>query len=234
VGSPLSRLIFLYNIFPLSPPDDPFTRPLVETLLSRLTARPRLLSRLSSNEHAHLLVLIQAALEVDEARRALDASGLRYLVALRSFCILNERADGPGAATPGPGRAGSNGGSIGATPVLSRATSPVPSRVATPIPTALRQVVQPRLGARGGAHGAGERMRYRDIVWAFHSESQGMLLAAAGSACQNKMCWADARALGVFMWLTNADTLVSYLVFLAYIFYSRAATENTDGGRRAR
>lgn len=146
------------------------------------------LPHLSPNEHAHLIVLIQTTLEVgyqttskavlifffaielrlkiDEQRRALDANGLRYVLSMRSFYILNRRI----ASDPGSPR---SGGSI-------------------PLQT----------GWRG-------RLRYRDIIWAFHSESQDLLLTTSAAACNGKMLWSDARALGVFIWLTSVDTMVS-------------------------
>ena len=43
-------------------PDQGFSRPLIERLVGRLEAFP--LPHLTPNEHAHLLVLIQAMLEV--------------------------------------------------------------------------------------------------------------------------------------------------------------------------
>lgn len=54
-----------------------------------------------------------------------------------------------------------------------------------------------------------ERLRYRDMIWAFHSESQDLLLNASVAACKGKMTWTDARALGVPLWLTSIETLVS-------------------------
>ena len=53
-----------------------------------------------------------------------------------------------------------------------------------------------------------ERLRYRDMIWAFHSESQDLLLGACSSACGGKMTWADARALCIPLWLNSPDTLV--------------------------
>lgn len=53
-----------------------------------------------------------------------------------------------------------------------------------------------------------ERLRFRDMIWAFHSESQDLLLNASTAACNGKMCWSDARALGVALWLNSIDTLV--------------------------
>ena len=54
-----------------------------------------------------------------------------------------------------------------------------------------------------------ERLRYRDMVWAFHSESQELLLAASVASCEDqKMRWSDARALGVYIWLRSPETMV--------------------------
>jgi hypothetical protein len=53
-----------------------------------------------------------------------------------------------------------------------------------------------------------ERLRYRDMIWAFHSESQGILLQASVAACDGKMNLMDAKALGVFLWLKSLDSVV--------------------------
>lgn len=64
-------------------------------------------------------------------------------------------------------------------------------------------------GAFSGRLGKRERLRYRDIVWAFHSESQELLLSTSVASCEGqKMRWSDARALGVYIWLRSSDTLV--------------------------
>jgi RAVE protein 1 C terminal len=52
------------------------------------------------------------------------------------------------------------------------------------------------------------RLRYRDMIWAFHSESQDILLNASITACNGKMCWSDARALGISIWIGSVETLV--------------------------
>ncbi len=113
-------------------------------------------------------LLLTRELQIEEQRRALDSNGLRYLISMRSFYILNRRASEP--TTP-----------------ASPSTGPA---------------APPQLQRR-------ERLRYRDMIWAFHSDSQEVLLAAAMAACGGKMCWPDARALGVFTWMRSADTLVS-------------------------
>ncbi|KAI9461002.1 RAVE protein 1 C terminal-domain-containing protein [Lactarius psammicola] len=155
------------------PEDQGFSRPLIERLLDHLEATP--LPHLTPNEHARLLVLIRAMLEVDESRRALDANGFRYLISMRSFYILNQRASVPSSPE-----------SKGA---ISR-----------------------RSGWRA-------RLRFRDIIWAFHSETQGLLLSASLAACQGKMTWSDARALGVFLWLNSVESMRSHMELIARTAY---------------
>lgn len=60
-----------------------------------------------------------------------------------------------------------------------------------------------------------QRLRYRDMVWAFHSESQDLLLNTSTAACNGKMGWSDARALGVAVWLTSVDSLVGAILCFA-------------------
>ncbi|KAH8998842.1 RAVE protein 1 C terminal-domain-containing protein [Lactarius hatsudake] len=155
------------------PEDQGFSRPLIERLLDHLETTP--LPHLTPNEHAHLLVLIRAVLEVDESRRALDANGLRYLISMRSFYILNQRAS-------------------------------------TPSSPESRGAVSRRSGWRA-------RLRFRDIMWAFHSETQGLLLSASLAACQGKMTWSDARALGVFLWLNSVESMRSHMELIARTEY---------------
>ncbi|THV05992.1 hypothetical protein K435DRAFT_834441 [Dendrothele bispora CBS 962.96] len=160
------KYMMLFNV-PSSQNDDEedgFGRPLVEKLLDTLETEH--LPHLTPNEQAHLSVLIQTTLEVDEQRRALDANGLRYLISMRSFYILNRRVSSPSSPS-----SNSNSNSI-------------------PQKTSRR-----------------ERLRYRDMIWAFHSESQDLLLNASSAACNGKMCWVDARALGVPIWLSSIESL---------------------------
>lgn len=54
------------------------------------------------------------------------------------------------------------------------------------------------------------RLKFRDIAWAFHSESQDLLLDESVKACASgKLDWAGAKAMGIFMWIKSADILVS-------------------------
>lgn len=59
------------------------------------------------------------------------------------------------------------------------------------------------------------RIRYRDIVWAFHSESQDLLLDASVKACPDKLTWENAKALGIFLWLKSPAILVRSLLTLS-------------------
>ncbi|KAJ3750593.1 RAVE protein 1 C terminal-domain-containing protein [Lentinula detonsa] len=149
--------------------EDGFGRPLVTELIERLESQP--LPHLTPNECASLIVLIQTTLEIDEQRRSLDSNGLRYLISMRSFYIVNRRASTP--ASPG---------SSGAIP---RNT------------------------------GRRERLRYRDMVWAFHSESQDLLLGTSSGACDGKMGWSDARALGISIWLNSIESLKAQIELIA-------------------
>lgn len=55
------------------------------------------------------------------------------------------------------------------------------------------------------------RLSFRNIVWATHSESQDVMLGAANESCKSgKLLWDDARRLGVFLWLKNTESIVSF------------------------
>ncbi|KAI0375421.1 WD repeat-containing protein [Pilatotrama ljubarskyi] len=152
--------------------EDPFSPSVVQKLLDHFEEKPIL--HLTPSENASLLVLIQTALEIEEQRRALDPNGLRYLISMRSFYILNRRASEPSSpASPTNGTA----------PTL-------------------------QLKRR-------ERLRYRDMIWAFHSDSQEVLLSTSVAACGGKMCWPDARALGVFVWMRSTDAMRAHLEVVA-------------------
>lgn len=77
----------------------------------------------------------------------------------------------------------------------SGATTPAPQRGGLELPNQLR----PR-----------PKISFRNIVWATHSESNEVLLQAATESCENgKMMWADAKRLGVFLWLRSPEAIVS-------------------------
>lgn len=87
-------------------------------------------------------------------------------------------------------------------------------------------------GALPRKTGRRERLRYRDMIWAFHSESQDLLLNSSIAACNGKLGWSDARALGVPIWLTSIETLVRILpsihctyIYVTIIFLQKAQME---------
>ncbi|KAG8772808.1 regulator of (H+)-ATPase in vacuolar membrane, partial [Serendipita sp. 398] len=144
---------------------DGFSPAVVSKLVADLEDTP--LHDLGANENEQLLVLLQATLAIDEHRRALDADGLRYLISIRLFYLINER------------------------------------------------VQIPRSNVSDRQRGFRERIRYRDMVWAFHSSSQEILLDASTAACGGKMTWNDARALGVFLWLNSIETVKTQFEVIA-------------------
>ncbi|KAG2023063.1 WD repeat-containing protein [Coprinopsis cinerea AmutBmut pab1-1] len=162
------KTLFNGNAYDSALDEEGFSRNSVTRLIAYLENNP--LSHLTPNEQAHLVVLIQTTLEIDEQRRALDANGLRYLISMRSFYITNQRADKK----------------------IANNSSHFPQ------PTGKR-----------------ERLRFRDMLWAFHSESQNLLLDASIAACNGKMTWSDARALGLPLWLTSQETLKQQIEVIA-------------------
>lgn len=49
---------------------------------------------------------------------------------------------------------------------------------------------------------------WREIVWAFHSGSQDILVDIANRHFQSKMMWQHAKESGVFMWMTDINAIV--------------------------
>lgn len=51
---------------------------------------------------------------------------------------------------------------------------------------------------------------WREIVWAFHSGSQDILVDLVSRHFNGKMMWQHAKECGVFMWLTDITALVVF------------------------
>ncbi len=49
---------------------------------------------------------------------------------------------------------------------------------------------------------------WREIIWAFHSGSQDILLDLVSLHFGEKMKWQNAKDCGVFMWMTDLNALV--------------------------
>lgn len=50
---------------------------------------------------------------------------------------------------------------------------------------------------------------WREIAWAFHSNSQEILVDLVSRQFQGKMLWEHAKESGMFMWITDLTALVS-------------------------
>jgi hypothetical protein len=51
-------------------------------------------------------------------------------------------------------------------------------------------------------------LSWREINWAFHSDSQDILIDMASHQFHGKMLWKHARESGLFMWMTDPSALV--------------------------
>ena len=51
------------------------------------------------------------------------------------------------------------------------------------------------------------RVKYRDIVWAFHSDTQEILIRHIESLFHQKGAWSAARATGLLLWIRSPDAL---------------------------
>jgi len=52
---------------------------------------------------------------------------------------------------------------------------------------------------------------WREIVWAYHSGSQDILVDLVSRQFNGRMLWEHARESGMFMWMTDLNALVSML-----------------------
>jgi hypothetical protein len=51
---------------------------------------------------------------------------------------------------------------------------------------------------------------WREITWAFHSQSQDILVDLVSRHFSGKMLWQHAKESGMFMWMTDITALVSF------------------------
>ena len=50
--------------------------------------------------------------------------------------------------------------------------------------------------------------KWREIIWAFHSGSQDILVDLVSRHFSGKMMWQHAKECGVFMWMSDTNALV--------------------------
>lgn len=63
------------------------------------------------------------------------------------------------------------------------------------------------------------RLKYRNAVWAFHSDNQELLIDASAKACPSKITWEHAKALNLFLWIKSPELLVSRPFSLTFLFW---------------
>jgi len=72
------------------------------------------------------------------------------------------------------------------------------------------------------------QLNFRDITWAFYSESQDLLINFCKASCgdNNKFLWKDARALGLSLWIRNNNTLRHQIELIARNQYMNNGENN--------
>lgn len=55
---------------------------------------------------------------------------------------------------------------------------------------------------------------WREIIWAFHSQSQDILVDLVSRHFNGRMLWQHAKESGVFMWMSDLTALVRSFVYL--------------------
>ncbi|KAF9438201.1 regulator of (H+)-ATPase in vacuolar membrane [Entomortierella beljakovae] len=69
-------------------------------------------------------------------------------------------------------------------------------------------------------------LNYRDINWAFHSESQDQLLDFCSNSLKVPMNWAEAKSLGIFLWLRKKDVVLKQMDVVARNQYMKDDVKN--------
>ncbi|GAA6056051.1 hypothetical protein JCM3770_007000 [Rhodotorula araucariae] len=72
------------------------------------------------------------------------------------------------------------------------------------------------------------RLKYRDMLWAFHSEGQDLLLEESTKAAGGKLTWEAARTLGIGLWIKSQETLVRTMESIGRTEFSRPGAEDRD------
>ncbi|KAK3343812.1 RAVE protein 1 C terminal-domain-containing protein [Lasiosphaeria hispida] len=69
-------------------------------------------------------------------------------------------------------------------------------------------------------------MSWREINWAYHSESQDILLDFVSRQHHGKLLWEDARESGMFMWLTDNAAVKAQFETIARNEYTKSDIKN--------
>ncbi|GAA5906755.1 hypothetical protein JCM6882_003293 [Rhodosporidiobolus microsporus] len=73
-----------------------------------------------------------------------------------------------------------------------------------------------------------QRLKYRDMVWAFHSESQELLLEEATKACGGKLTWEKAKTLGLALWLKSPEAFSRTMEIIGRTEFAKPDAEDRD------
>ena len=55
---------------------------------------------------------------------------------------------------------------------------------------------------------------WREITWAYHSDSQDILVDLVNRHFNSRMLWRHAKESGMFMWMSDVNALVGYTIIL--------------------
>ncbi|CUS15530.1 unnamed protein product [Tuber aestivum] len=69
-------------------------------------------------------------------------------------------------------------------------------------------------------------MSYREVVWAFHSASQEILIDLVNNNAKGKMMWPQARESGIFMWLRDPEAIHKQFEIIARNHYTSTFEKN--------
>ncbi|WEW54933.1 regulator of (H+)-ATPase in vacuolar membrane [Emydomyces testavorans] len=67
---------------------------------------------------------------------------------------------------------------------------------------------------------------WREIIWAFHSDSHEILADLVSRQFQGKMLWGNARESGLFMWITDVNALRTQMETIARNEYGKTDERN--------
>jgi hypothetical protein len=71
------------------------------------------------------------------------------------------------------------------------------------------------------------QLSWREINWAFHSNSQDILTGVVTHQFHGRVLWENARESGMFMWITDSTALVSTMASSSLADHKLTGTERT-------
>lgn len=74
-------------------------------------------------------------------------------------------------------------------------------------------------------------LSWREIVWAFYSDSQEILVDLVNTTHKGHMLWAGARACGLFMWLRDSESVVGLSQIHCYPELANKTLPSVNNGK---